>query len=84
MGLQRSGRVVQENARRAEVRQLARLLHQRIRLAVRPGCRRARLELAAGRRDRVGRLAQVRDVVERIVQAEDVDAVRAAEAMKRG
>src|SRR5262249_57810425 len=33
MRLERAGRIVQEDARRAETRQLARLLHQRIGLA---------------------------------------------------
>src|SRR5207244_11414048 len=35
----------------------------------------AGVELAAGRGDRLPRLAQVLDVVQRVVQAEDVDAV---------
>ena len=77
MRLQRAGRVVQENARRAEVRQLARLLHQGIGLARSArAVDEPRLELAARLGDGVGRLAQVRDVVERVVQPEDVDAVR--------
>src|SRR5205814_445206 len=77
VGLQRPGRVVEQDARRPEARQLARLLHQRIGL-IRPSraVDEAGLELAAGLRHRVSRLTQVRDVVERVVQAEDVDAVR--------
>ena len=76
MWLQGAGRIVQEHAHRAEIRQLCGLLHEGIGLA---GPARAvdeaGLELAAGPRDRVRRLPQVRDVVERVVQAEDVDAV---------
>jgi hypothetical protein len=67
---------VEEDARRSEARQLPGLLQQQLRLA---GPARAvdesRFELAARLRDRIRSLAQVRDVVERIVQAEDVDAV---------
>ena len=40
-----------------------------------PGCRRGRVERAAGARDRGACLHEVRDVVERIVQPEDVDPV---------
>ena len=76
MRLERAGRVVEQHTRGAEVRQLARLLHQRIVLA---GSARAvhepGLELAAGRGDGVRRLAKVRDVVQRIVEPEHVDAV---------
>ena len=75
--LQRAGRVVQEHARRPEVRQLAGLLHQRIGLAGAAGAvDEAGLELAPRAGDRVGSLAQVRDVVQRVVEAEHVDAVR--------
>src|SRR5919197_705439 len=77
MRLQRAGRIVEQYARGTEVRELSRLLHERIGLA---GPSRAvdeaGLELAAGRSDGVGGLAQVRDVVERIVETENVDAVR--------
>ena len=77
MRLQRSRWVVQQYTRCPEVRQLARLLHQRIRLAGAPrAIDEARLELAACRRDCVRGLTEVRYVVERIVQPEDVDAVR--------
>ena len=74
--LERPGRVVQEHPHGAEIRQLARLCHQRVGLAgparaVDEPC----LELAACPRDRVRRFTKIRDVVERIVQPEDVDAV---------
>jgi hypothetical protein len=76
MGLEGAGRIVEKHTRRAEVPQLAGLLHQRVVLA-----RSARavhepgLELAAGRGHGVRRLSKIRDVVQRIVEAEHVDAV---------
>jgi hypothetical protein len=77
VGLQRACRIVQEDPRGAQVRQLARLLHQRTGLT---GAARAvdeaRLELAARLGDRVCGLPEVRDVVERVVQPEDIDPVR--------
>ena len=76
MWLQGAGRVVQQDARCAEIRQLSRLLHEGIGLAGPPrAVDEARFELAAGPRDGIRCLPQVRDVVERIVQPEDVDAV---------
>ena len=72
--LQRAGRVVEEHARGAELGQLARLLDERLRLArVAGAVDEAGVELAAGGGDRLAGLAQVRDVVQRVVQAEDVD-----------
>ena len=58
--LQRARRIVEEHPRRAELRQLLRLFHQRLVLAGRAGAvDEPGLELAAGRCDRLGRLAQV-------------------------
>ena len=74
--LQRSRRVVEEHARHAELRQLRRLLDERLRLAGRAGAvDEAGRELGARIGDRLRGLAQVRDVVQRIVEAEDLDAV---------
>ena len=73
---ERARRVVHEDPRRAELGQLPRLLDERVGLARatravdEPG-----VERAAGARDRGTRLAQVRDVVQRVVQTEDVDPV---------
>src|SRR6185437_2190970 len=76
MRLQRAGRVVQQHARGPEVRKLAGLLHQRIRLTGAAGAvDEPRLELPAGPRDCIGGLTEIRDVVERIVKPEDVDSV---------
>ena len=76
MRLQRSGRVVEEHARHAELGQLRRLLDERLRLAGRAGAvDEAGGELGARVGDRLGGLAQVRDVVERVVEPEDLDAV---------
>ena len=73
---ERAGRVVQEDARGAELAEALRLLDERVGLA---GTARAvdepDMELATGAHDRLPRLAEVGDVVERVVQAEDVDAV---------
>ena len=75
--LERTGRVVEENAHRAELGQHPRALDQRLDLA---GAARAvdepGLEVALRGDDRLRGLAQVRDVVERVVEPEDVDAVR--------
>ena len=74
--LQRSRRVVEEHARHAELRQLRRLLDERLRLAGRAGAvDEAGRELGARIGDRLGGLAQVRDVVQRVVEPEDLDAV---------
>ena len=77
VGLDRPGRVVEEDTRRAEVGQLARLLGERLGLARLAGAvDEAGVELAAGRLDRLGRLAQVGDVVQRVVEPEDLDPAR--------
>ena len=74
--LQRAGRIVEEDAHRSELRQHLRALDQRLDLA---GAARAvdepGLEVALRGDDRLRGLAQVRDVVERVVEPEDVDPV---------
>ena len=73
---ERAGRVVDDDARSAELGQLARLLDERVDLARDArAVDEPRLELALRLGDRLGGLAQVRDVVERVVQPEDVDPV---------
>ena len=73
---ERAGRVVDDDTRRTELGQLPRLLDERVRLARASGAvDEARVERAARARDRGARLAQVGDVVERVVEAEDLDAV---------
>ena len=73
---ERVGRVVEDDARRSERRQLLRPLDERVDLALAAGAvDEADVELLACGEDRLTRLEQVRDVVERIVQPEDVDAV---------
>ena len=72
MRLQQRGRVVQEDPRRAELGQAPAGLDERLVPAAaveQPG-----VELAVGADDRLGGLLQVLDVVQRVVQAEDVDA----------
>src|SRR5262249_40762988 len=77
MRLKRAGWIVQQHARRAERRQLARLLDQRGRLTGTAGAvDETGLELRSRVRNRGGRPAQVRDVVQPVVETEDVDAVR--------
>src|SRR5436190_10560538 len=72
--MERAGRIVQEHARRAEVGKLARLLDERLGLALVAGAvDETGVELLAGGGDRLARLAQVLDVVERVVEAEDLD-----------
>ncbi len=74
--LQRSGRVVQQHARRAHLGQGARLRDQDIGLArVARAVDEPGVELLPCPGDRLRRLAQVGDVVQRVVQAEDLDAV---------
>ena len=69
-------RVVEEHACRAEVAQLPRLLDERVHLAGPAGAvDEPDVELAAGADDRLAGFAEVRDVVQRVVQAEDVDPV---------
>src|SRR6185436_7489505 len=71
-----AGRVVDENPGRAEVWKLPGLLDERVGLArASRAVHEPRVERAARARDRGARLAEVRHVVERIVEAEDVDAV---------
>ena len=72
MRLQERGRVVQKDPRGAELRQAPSRIDERLVLA--GAVEQAGLELAAGADDRLGRLAEVVDVVQRVVQAEDVDA----------
>ncbi len=76
MRLQAARRVVDQSARRIQLGELASLLDERVggALAAR-AVDEACVELLAGADDRLAGLAQVRDVVERVVQAEDVDAV---------
>ena len=73
---ERSRRIVQEDARGTEIRQLACLLDQDVGLArVARAVDEAGVELSSRRRDRLCRLTQIRHVVERIVETEDLDAV---------
>ena len=73
---ERAGRVVDDDARGAELGQLARLLDQRVRLAGSAGAvHEPGVERPTGARDRGARLPEVRDVVQRVVQPEDLDAV---------
>jgi hypothetical protein len=75
-GLQRAGRVVEEDAHCAELREHPCALDQRLDLARASGAvDEPGLEVAVGGDDRLGGLAQVRDVVEWVVEPEDVDAV---------
>ena len=74
--LESATRIVDERARRFDLRQLARLLDELVDRALVSGAvDEAGVELLAGRHDRFARLVQVGDVVERVVQAEDVDPV---------
>ena len=67
---------MEEHAHRAELGQHPRPLDQRLDLACAAGAvDEAGLEVPLGRHDRLGRLAQVRNVVERVMEPEDVDAV---------
>ena len=76
MRQQRVGRVVEDHPRRAELRNLLRPLDESVDLS---GAARAvdeaDVELLAGPDDRLAGFLQVRDVVQRVVQSEDVDAV---------
>ena len=77
MRRQRARWIVDDDARRAELGQSARLLDESLDAAVAPwAVDETCVELATGGDDRLTGLAQVRDVVQRIVQAEDIDPVR--------
>ena len=74
--LQAARRVVDQSACRVQVGELAGLLDERVGGALSArAVDEPRVELLAGADDRLAGLAQVRDVVERVVQAEDVDPV---------
>jgi hypothetical protein len=74
LGLERARGIVQQYARGAELGQLARLRDQRVGLVRVAGAEdEPRVELLARARDRLAGLAQVLDVVQRVVQAEDLD-----------
>ena len=74
--LEAAGRVVDQRARRAELAELPRLLDEHLHLAVvARAVNEAGVELLACGDDRLARLTQVRDVVQRVVEPEDVDAV---------
>ena len=71
-----TGRVVQQDPRRAEGGHLSRLLDQRVDLAVATGAvDEPDVELTTRLDDRLPRLDEVRDVVQRVVEPEDVDPV---------
>ena len=74
---QRVGRVVDDHAGRAELGNLLRALDERVDLArARPALKTSPTwNSLPGGHDRLARLPQVRDVVERIVEPEDVDPV---------
>ena len=72
MRLQHGRGIVEQDPRGAELRQALRRVDERLVLAA--AVEEPRLELGARVDDRLGRLAQVVDVVQRVVQAEDVDA----------
>ena len=73
---ERAGRVVHDHPGGAEVGQLPRLLDERVGLAGPPwAVDEPGVERPAGARDRGARLAQVGDVVQRVVEPEDLDAV---------
>jgi hypothetical protein len=74
-GVERARRVVDQHSGRAELRQALRALEQHLDLAARPGAvHEPDRQLFAGFADRAGRFAQVPQVVERVMDAEDVDA----------
>src|SRR5207253_1678692 len=74
MRLQQPGRIVEQDPRSADLRQAADGLDECLvpARAVEQAC----VELATGGEDRLGRVAQVVWVVQRVVQAEDIDAAR--------
>ena len=76
MRKQRAGRVVQEHACSAELAEALRLVDERVGLTSTPGAvDEPDVELAARAHDRLPCLAEVGDVVERVVEAEHVDPV---------
>ena len=76
MGLEPAGGIVDQRSVRAELSKLLRLLDERMNgVVLARAVDEARVELLAGADDRLARLAEVGDVVERIVEPEDVDPV---------
>ena len=74
MRLERARGVVQEHSGRSEFGQFLRLLDERLRLSASAGAvDEARVELAVGGHDRLARLTEVLDIVQRILEPEDVD-----------
>ena len=74
--LQAARRIVDQSARRVQLAELASLLDERVGGAFAAGAvDEARVELLSRPDDRLAGFAQVRDVVERVVQPENVDAV---------
>ena len=75
-GRQSTRRIVEKHARGPEIRQLLRLFDELLGASRDTGAvDEAGIELPTGGRDRLAGLAQVRDVVQRVVQTEDLDAV---------
>ena len=73
MRLERTGRVVQEDSGRSELGELLRLLDELLLATRARAVDEARLELTVGLCDRLARFTEVGDVVQRILEAEDVD-----------
>ena len=72
MRLQHRRRVVQEQARSSQLGEALRRFDERLMAAA--AVEEPRLELGAGRDNRLSGLLQILDVIERVVQAKDVDA----------
>ena len=76
MGQERARGIVHEHTRRPELGQLLRLLDERVRLARAAGAvHEPGVKVAPRVRDRSARLAEVRHVVQGIVEPEDLDSV---------
>ncbi len=76
MRLEGTRRIVQQHPSGAELGQLARLLDELVGLAAPTrAVEQSGIELPVGRGDRLARLAEIRDVIQRVVQTEDVDPV---------
>ena len=76
MRLEPARGIVDQRSVRAELSKLLRLLDERMHgVVLARAVDEARVELLAGADDRLARLAEVGDVVERIVEPEDVDSV---------